>query len=150
MKYQLEKEAFGDKASLVDRFKPDGTSNAKFNIKVREADWLLMKRLAALTGRSRTFILNDLVESILERELRKMAEDDKDSAAVLARHVDLECGTFDCFNGWSAEVFGRNVSFVDDEGLAVFEQDYYWGTFEKDKASPKANELIRRIKAAKK
>lgn len=150
MKYKLDKEAFGDKASLVDRFTPADTSNAKFNIKVRAADWRLMERLGELTKRSRSFILNDLVESILERQLQNMAEDDKDSAAVLARHVDESCGTFDCFNGWSAEVFGRNVSFVDDEGLAVFEQDYYWGTFEKDKASPKANELIRRIKAAKK
>jgi hypothetical protein len=150
MKYKLDKDMFGDKPSLVERFKSDDTSNAKFNIKVRAADWRLMERLAELTGRSRAFILNDLVENILTRQIQRMAQDDKDSAAVLARHVDLACGTFDCFNGWSAEVFGRNVYFEDEEGKAVFEQDYYWGTFQAGKASPQANDLIRRIEAARK
>jgi hypothetical protein len=149
MKYELDKTMFGDKKCLVDRYQQPRSSNAKFNIKVRAADLKLMERLAELTGRTRPSLLNDLVENILERELQKMAEDDKDSAAVLARHVDLVCGVFDCFSGWSAKVFGRNVYGEDDEGNLIYEQDYYWGTFEEGTASPMANELIRRIRAKK-
>ena len=149
MKYELDKTMFGDKKCLVDRYQQPRSSNAKFNIKVRAADLKLMERLAELTGRTRPSLLNDLVENILERELQKMAEDDKDSAAVLARHVDLVCRVFDCFSGWSAKVFGRNVYGEDDEGNLIYEQDYYWGTFEEGTASPMANELIRRIRAKK-
>lgn len=149
MKYELDKTMFGDKKCLVDRYQQPRSSNAKFNIKVRAADLKLLERLAELTGRTRPSLLNDLVENILERELQKMAEDDKDSAAVLSRHVDLVCGVFDCFSGWSAKVFGRNVYGEDEEGNLIYEQAYYWGTFDESTASPMANELIRRIRAKK-
>lgn len=133
--YKLDKKMFGDMKSLVDRYNPPETSNAKFNIKVRAADWRVMEELAELTGRSRAFLMNDLVENILEGMLEGLYNDDKPSAAVLAAYVDMKCGKSGDLDGWVAQLPGA-IAF--DSELYMHEQG----------DSNKSDEILRRIAEA--
>lgn len=137
MKYELDKTMFSDKNSLVARYKLPEGSNAKFNIKVRAADLRLMNKLADETGRTRAFILNDIVESILERTLLDLYNDDKPSAVALAAYVDTKCGKFDHLDGWVAKL----------PGAVAISTDMIW---DEAGTSDKSSEILRRIKAAMK
>lgn len=143
MKYTIELDKLGDGTSLVERYKPRDAGNAKFNIKVRKSDLRLIDRLAELSGRSRAYVLNDLVQSILLEMIHEMRDDDEDFAALLALYVDQKCGKSEAsVNGWSAALFG-----VDS-----YRAQNYWVQREMDGHQPsgKSLELLRRIKAVKK
>ena len=143
MKYTIELDKFGDSTSLVERFKPRDAGNAKFNIKVRKSDLRLIDRLAELSGRSRAYVLNDLVQSILVEMLHEMHRDDPDFAALLARYVDDKCGKSTAsVDGWSAAIFGVDSSRA----------QYYWHQFGQEGHEPsgKCQELFQRIKSVKK
>jgi len=122
MTHQIDLEKFGDGPSLVEQYKPREADNAKFNIKVRRADLLLIDRVAQLSGRSRAYVLNDIVQNILMDMLHKMHDDDeyKAFAALLARYVDKKCGKdWLAVDGWSAALFGlqtKNI-YIADENL---------------------------------
>ena len=143
MTYQIDLTKFGDGPSLVERFTPRDAGTSKFNIKVRKSDLILIDRLAELTGRSRAFILNALVQSSLVEMLQELREEDEDSAALLALYVDRKLGKSQgSTDGWSAALFG----------LESYLANSYWlkngrGDFE---PSDKYKEVLRRIKALKK
>ena len=143
MNYQIDLTKFGDERSLVERFTPREAGNSKFNIKVRKSDLSLIDRLAELTGKSRAFILNSLVETCLVEMLDEMHEEDEDSAALLALYVDRKIGKSErSTNGWSAALFG----------VESYSATSYWLRHESDdyKPSNKYYEVARRIKALKK
>lgn len=141
---KLKLNSFGDGSSLVDLYTPRETGNTKFNVKVRKSDLRLIDKLAELSGRSRSFILNDLVKTILLEILWAMHEDDEDSAALFARYVDQKCGKpWDSVDGWAAQMFGLESYFAKS----------YWLKHEVDEKyepSAKYNEIQRRIEALKK
>ena len=143
MTYRIDLTKFGDEPSLVERFTPRAVGNSKFNIKVRKSDLSLIDRLAELTGRSRAFILNALVQGSLVEMLQEMHEEDEDSAALLALYVDGKLG-MDKFSldGWSAGMFG----------LHSYATNSYWLRHEEDDYEPsdKYKEILRRMKALKK
>ena len=138
MNYKIDLERFGDGPSLVEQFKPREVGVEKFNIKVRKSDLHLIDKLAELSGRSRAFILNHLVRTILVDMLDAMHEDDEDSAALFALYVDQKCGkNMLSVDGWSAAMFGlqpRNIYMPDKN----------------HQPSEKHQELLRLIKAVKK
>lgn len=143
MKYTIELDKFGDGASLVERYKTRDAGNAKFNIKVRKSDLLLIDRVAELSGRSRAYVLNDLVQGILVEMIHEMRDDDEDFAALLALYVDQKRGKSEAsVDGWSAALFG-----VDS-----YRAQNYWVQRELHgyQSSEKQQELRRRIKALKK
>ena len=143
MKYTIELDKFGDGTSLVERYKTREAGNAKFNIKVRKSDLRVIDRLAERSGRSRAFVLNDLVQSILVEMIREMHGDDEDFAALLALYVDQKCGKSQAsLDGWSAALFGVDSTRA----------QYYWVQFGMDGHEPsgKYQELLRRIKSVKK
>ena len=143
MTYRIDLEKFGDEPSLVERFAPREAGNSKFNIKVRKSDLSLIDRLAELTGRSRAFILNALVQSSLVEMLQAMREEDEDSAALLALYVDQKLGKSEgSTDGWSAALFGLESYFAKS----------YWLQNERDDYQPsdKYQEVLRRIKGLKK
>ena len=143
MKHAIELDKFGDGTSLVERYKPRDAGNGKFNIKVRTSDLRLIDRLAELSGRSRAYVLNDLVQNILVEMIHEMRDDDEDFAARLALYVDRKCGkSVASVDGWSAALFG-----VDS-----YRAQNYWVQREMDgqKPSGKDLELLRRIGAVKK
>lgn len=138
MKYTIEPEKFGDEPSLVEQYRPREAGPAKFNIKVRKADLRLIDRLAELSGRSRAYFINGLVQDILVEMLREMRDDDEDFAALLALYTDQKCGKNQLStDGWSAALFGlqpSNMYMADDSR----------------QPSEKHQELLRRIRALKK
>lgn len=143
MKYKVERDKFGDGESLVARYKPTDSGNAKFNIKVRKSDLALIDRLAELSGRSRAYILNDLVQMSLVGMMQAMRDDDEDFAALLALYADKKCGKNEAsIDGWSAALFGVESYWAQN----------YWIQHETQGHEPseKYQELLRRIKAAKK
>ena len=143
MKYAIEIEKFGDGPSLVEQYKPREAGNTKFNIKVRKADLRLVDGLAELSGRSRAYLLNGLVQNILVDMIHEMRDDDEDFAALLALYVDQKCGKrADSVDGWSAALFG----------LDSYRAQNYWVQREVHGYQPseKHQELLRRIKALKK
>jgi len=138
MKYEIKKEMFGDMESLVQRWTQHDTTGAKFNIRVRAADLKLIEKLADLTDRKRPSLLNHLVEDILNRMLQGLHDDDKPSAAILAAYVDMNCGRSDNdSDGWVGQLPGA-IAFSTN---MILDQA---GT------SDKSDEILRRIKAAKK
>jgi hypothetical protein len=138
MNYKIDLEKFGDGPSLVERFKPREDGAEKFNIKVRKSDLLLIDKLAELSGRSRAFILNNLVRTILEEMLDVMNEKAEDFAALFASYVDQKCGKHKLsVDGWSAALFGlqpKNIYMPD----------------ENHQPSEEHQDLYRRIQAPKK
>lgn len=141
---KLRLNLFGVESSLVDYYTPRETGSTKFNIKVRKSDLRLIDKLAELSGRSRSFILNDLVKTILLENLWAMQEDDEDSAALFVRYVDHKCGkAWDAVDGWAAQMFG----------LESYYAKSYWlrhETNENYDPGAKFVEIQRRIKALKK
>ena len=139
MTYRIDLTKFGDEPSLVERFTPREAGSSKFNIKVRRADLLLIDRVAQLSGRSRAYVLNDIVQNILVDMLHKMHDDNeyKAFAELLARYVDKKCGKdWLAVDGWSAALFGlqtQNVYIADENHQDENHQD-----------------LLRRIKALNK
>ena len=143
MTYRIDLTKFGDEPSLVERFTPREAGNSKFNIKVRKSDLSLIDRLAELTGRSRAFILNALVQSSLVEMLQDLREEDEDSAALIALYVDRKLGKSEgSIDGWSAGMFG----------LESYAANSYWLRHEADDYEPsdKFKEILRRMKAPKK
>lgn len=144
MAYQLNKASFGDGKSLIDLYTPKQAGTAKFNIKVRKSDLRLIDELAERSGRTRSFILNDLVKTILLEMLWAMHEDDEDSAALFARYVDQKCGkSWDAVDGWAAQMFGLESYFAKSYWLRHETEEHY-------DPGEKYNEILRRIKALKK
>ena len=143
MKYTVEPDKFGNGQSLVERYRQIESGISKFNIKVRKSDLALIDRLAELSGRSRAYILNDLVQMSLVEMLKAMREDDEDFAALLALYVDKRCGKNEAsIDGWSAELFGVESYWAQN----------YWiqHKIQGHEPSDKYQELLRRIKAVKK
>jgi hypothetical protein len=143
MKNTIELDKFGDATSLVERFKAHDGGTAKFNIKVRKSDLRLIDRLAELSGRSRAYVVNALIQNILVEMIHEMRDDDEDFAALLALYVDKQCGKSQAsVDGWSAALFG-----VDSYGA-----QNYWvqREIEEHQPSEKYQELLRRIKGVKK
>lgn len=143
MKYTVEPNKFGNSQSLVERYRQTESGISKFNIKVRKSDLAVIDRLAELSGRSRAYILNDLVQMSLVEMLKAMREDDEDFAALLALYVDKKCGKSEAsIDGWSAELFG----------VQSYAAQNYWvqREIQGDEPSDKYQELLRRIKAVKK
>ena len=138
MKYKIVSEKFGGEPSLVEQYRPREAGQARFNIKVRTADLRLIDRLAELSGRSRSYLLNSLVQDILVEMLHEMRDDDEHFAALLALHTDKKCGKNELsVDGWSAALFGlqpRNIYMPD----------------ESHRPSEKHQELLRRIEEQKK
>lgn len=136
MTYRIDLEMFGDEPSLVEQYKPREAGNAKFNIKVRKTDLLMIDRVAELSGRSRAYVLNDIVRNILVDMLHEMHDDDegKDFAALLAHYVDKKCGKgWLAVDGWSAALFGLQT------------QNLY--NPDENHQGEKHQELLRRIEA---
>ena len=143
MTYRIDLTKFGDEPSLVERFTPREAGNSKFNIKVRKSDLSLIDRLAELTGRSRAFILNALVQSSLVEMLQDLREEDEDSAALIALYVDRKLGkSAGSTDGWSAALFGLESYFAKSYWLQNERGDY--------EPSDKFKEILRRMKAPKK
>lgn len=142
MAYTTNPEAFGNGRSLADRLKRREAGNAKFNIKVRKSDLRLIDHLADLAGRSRAHVLSALVQSILLEMLQAMREEDEDSAALLARHVDQTLGkSEESTDGWSAALFGLESYFAKS----------YWLQHDANyEPSEKYKEMLRRIEAVAK
>lgn len=143
MKYAITLEKLGDGPSLVERYKPGEAGNAKFNVKVRKSDLRLIDKVAELSGRSRAFIVNDLVQDILVDMIHQMRDDDEDFAALLALYVDRKCGKSErSVDGWSAALFG----------VSSYLAENYWVQRELDGREPseKQRELLRRMKAMNK
>ena len=143
MTYRINLTNFGDEPSLVERFTPREAGNSKFNIKVRKSDLTLIDRLAELTGRSRSFILNVLVQSSLVEMLKELREEDEDSAALIALYVDQKLGKSQgSTDGWTAALFG----------LESYEANSYWLRNQRSDFEPsdKYKEVHRRIKALQK
>lgn len=141
---KLKLNTFGGGRSLVDLYTPRETGNTKFNVKVRKSDLRLIDKLAEASGRSRSFILNDLVKNILVENLWAMHENDEDSAALFARYVDQKCGkAWDAVDGWTAQMFGLESYFAKS----------YWLKHETDDSydpGAKYTEMQRRIEALNK
>jgi hypothetical protein len=137
MTYRIDLTKFGDEPSLVEQNKPREAGNAKFNIKVRKADLDLIDRIAELSGRSRAYLLNDIVQNILVDMLHEMQDDDEGFAALLAHQVDKRCGKdWLAVDGWSAALFGlqpKNLYNPDES-----------------RQSEKHKELLRRIEGINK
>lgn len=143
MEYTIGLDKFGDETSLVERYKPRDAGNTKFNIKVRKSDLRLIDRLAELSGRSRAYVVNALIQNILVEMIHEMRNDDEDFAALLALYVDKQCGKSQAsVDGWSAALFG-----VESYGAKN-----YWvqREIEGHLPSEKYQELLRRIKGVKK
>ena len=143
MTNRIDLTKFGDEPSLVERFTPREAGNSKFNIKVRKSDLSLIDRLAELTGRSRAFILNALVQSSLVEMLQELRQEDEDSAALLALYVDRKLGkSEESTDGWSAALFGLESYFAKSYWLQHQLDDY--------EPSDKYQKVLRRIQALKK
>lgn len=143
MTYHFDLTKFGDGRSFVERFKSRELGNSKFNIKVRKTDLSLIDRLAELTGKSRAFILNALVQNILMDMLHERYEEDDDSAALLALYADQKLGKSESStDGWSAALFGLESYFAKS----------YWLRHDDDNYEPSEEywEITRRIQALKK
>jgi hypothetical protein len=107
MSYEINHEKFADGPSLVEVFQSaKETPMPKVNVKIRKSDLRILDSVSRQSGTPRSQILNSMIESVIGTMLQDLAKEDKDCAALVAKHADAIAGTDYMSRGsWSDMLF---------------------------------------------
>lgn len=107
MPYEINHEKFADGPGLVETYgSAKETPMPKLNVKIRKSDLRIIDNISRQSGAPRSQILNSIIESVIRKMLRDLAEDDQDCAALVAACADQIAGIdYRSKESWSDVVF---------------------------------------------